>query len=55
MERLEAVEAKAAEWAAEREELRRALEAKDELLKGEASKNASLAVDLEKAQAEIGS
>ena len=40
--------------AAEKEELRKALEAKDELLKEEASKNASLAADLEKAQAEVG-
>ena len=48
------METGAAEWAAEKEELRKALEAKDELLKGEASKKFSLAADLEKAQAKVG-
>ena len=54
MGRLAEFETRAAEWAAEKDKLRKALEAKDELLKVEASKNASLAADLEKAQAEIG-
>ena len=45
MERLEADKATAAEWAAERDELQKALVAKDELLNGEASKNASLAAN----------
>lgn len=54
MERLERTETRAAEWAAEKEELQKTLEAKDELLKGKVSKNASLAADLEKTQAEVG-
>ena len=54
IERLEAAKAKAAEWAAERDELQKFLEAKDELLKEAVSKNASLAAKLEKAHAEVG-
>ena len=53
VERMETAEAKAASWAAEREELQaereglqKALGAKDGLLKEEASKNAGLAADL---------
>eukprot|EP00268_Persea_americana_P041533 TRINITY_DN41438_c0_g1_i1.p1 TRINITY_DN41438_c0_g1~~TRINITY_DN41438_c0_g1_i1.p1 ORF type:complete len:168 (+),score=28.40 TRINITY_DN41438_c0_g1_i1:32-505(+) len=55
MERMEAAEARAASWVAEREDLQaeRALEAKDELLREEVSKNAGLAVDLEHTQAEV--
>ncbi|XXG82192.1 hypothetical protein AAC387_Pa10g0191 [Persea americana] len=66
MDRMEAAEAKAADWAAEREKLQaereqlqterealqKALEAKDRLLREEASKSAGLAADLEQAQAE---
>ena len=51
--RMERAEARAAEWAAEKErlqsekeELRKALEAKTGLLSEEASKNASLTADL---------
>ena len=39
--------------AAEKERLQKSLEAKDRLLKEEASKNAGLAADLEQAQAEV--
>ena len=46
---MEAAETKAASWATEREELLKSLEAKDELLKEEASRNAGLAADLEEA------
>ena len=60
MERMEAVEARAAGWVAEkvdlqaeRERLQKALEAKDELLREEVSKNTGLAVDLEQTQAEV--
>ena len=54
MGRVVGLETKAVEWAAEKEELRKALEAKDEMLKGEVSKKTSLAADLEKAQAKVG-
>ena len=54
MVRSERAKARAAEWAAEKEKLQKALEAKDGLLKEAASKNASLAADLERAQAELG-
>ena len=49
MSTLAGLKTRAAEWAAEKEELRKTLEAKDVLLKGDASKNASLTTDLEKA------
>ena len=52
--RLAGFETRAAEWTAEKNELRKALEAKDGLLKEVASKNASLAADLEQAHAELG-
>ncbi|XXG39627.1 hypothetical protein AAC387_Pa01g0541 [Persea americana] len=59
VERLEVVEAKAVNWAPEREELQaereglqKALEFKDGLLRKEASKNAGLVADLEQAQAQ---
>ena len=54
MERSERTEARAAEWAAEKEKLQKALEAKDGLLKEAASKNASLVADLEQAHVELG-
>ena len=49
MAKSERAEARAAEWAAEKERLRKSLEAKDRLLKEEASKNTGLAADLEQA------
>ncbi|XXG67556.1 hypothetical protein AAC387_Pa06g0878 [Persea americana] len=52
MERMEVAEAKGASWAAEREKLQKSLEAKDGILKEEASRNASLAADLD-ARAEL--
>ncbi|XXG51063.1 hypothetical protein AAC387_Pa02g4923 [Persea americana] len=51
--RLAEAETKAAERKAEKEELQKALEAKDKQLREEVSKSANLAVDLEKAQAEV--
>ncbi|XXG59959.1 hypothetical protein AAC387_Pa04g1956 [Persea americana] len=54
IKRSERAEAKAAEWVAEKEKLQKALEAKDGLLKEAASKNASLAADLEHAHVELG-
>lgn len=53
MERLEAAEASAAEWAAEKEQLQKAFKTKDELLQGEVSKNATFANYLEKVWAEV--
>ncbi|KAJ8640726.1 hypothetical protein MRB53_017420 [Persea americana] len=57
---MEAAEARAAGWVAEREDLQaererlqKALEAKDELLREEVSNNAGLAVDLKQTQAEV--
>ena len=50
MERMEAVEAKVVSWASEREELLKSLEAKEAILKEEASRAADLAADLEQAQ-----
>ena len=46
---MEVAEAKAASWAAEREGLLKSLEAKDRMLKEEASRNSSLAADLDQA------
>ena len=51
MARSERAEARAAEWAAKKEKLQKALEAKDSLLKEVASKNVNLAADLDKALA----
>ena len=53
MERIEVAVAKAARWAAEREELQKSLKAKDGMLKEEASRNVGLAADLEQALAEV--
>lgn len=53
MERLEAAEASAAEWAAEKEQLQKAFKTKDELLQGEVNKNATFANYLEKVWAEV--
>ena len=49
MVRSERAKARAAEWAAKKEKLQKALEAKDGLRKEVASKNAGLVADLEKA------
>lgn len=53
MEKLEAVEAVAPESAAEKEAMQKELDAKAELLKEEESRSASLAADLEEAQATV--
>ena len=45
--RSERAGARATEWAAKKEKLQQALDAKDRLLKEEASKNGGLAADLE--------
>ena len=47
--RSERAEARAAKWAAEKKRLQKSLDAKDRLLKEEASKNAGLVADLEQA------
>ena len=50
IERLDVAEARAAGWAAEREELQASLAAKESMLIEEASRNAGLVADLEEAQ-----
>ena len=51
MGRLDAAEARAAVWAAEKEELLKSLAAKDAMLAGEASRNADLFAELDAARA----
>eukprot|EP00268_Persea_americana_P011564 TRINITY_DN14880_c0_g2_i1.p1 TRINITY_DN14880_c0_g2~~TRINITY_DN14880_c0_g2_i1.p1 ORF type:complete len:262 (+),score=52.76 TRINITY_DN14880_c0_g2_i1:218-1003(+) len=51
MERLDAAEARATGWAAEKEELLKSLAAKDTMLAEEASRNAGLAAELDEARA----
>ena len=50
IERLDAAEAREAEWVVEREELRESLAVKDAMLVEEVGRNAGLVFDLEESQ-----